>query len=350
MITEGTKKIIKWLGILMVIGICAIFLYRLGVNIYQKLYPPPPPKPDLTFGKLPPITFPQNATNAHFSYTINTIDGTLPTFPLLISVYPLQQYTPTLTSLQNIEMIINHTEFAGNNPQSLSDTIYSWSETNSPFKNIIIDIVNLDFTLTSQYFGDQDVLSARNLPDESGASAIAKGFFQSLQSYPTDIDETKTKTTLLAISNNTLIPATSLSTAQIIRVDFYQNARNNINIVYPHYPDSTISALVASGSNGPEVIEAHYAGKTVIDAQGATYPIITAQEALQKLQDGQAYIANYAGQASGTQVPESITDVSLGYYLSADKKQPYMQPVIVFTGNNGFVAYVSAVQDAYLGS
>lgn len=345
---EGTKKILKWAGILFVIGIFLILLFRVGVNIYQRLVPPPPPKPDLSFGTLPAITFPANAANNRFSYTINTIDGTLPSFPSLIPVYPIQQYTPTLTSLQNIQDIISHSEFGGTPQQALSDTIYTWSESDSPFKKIVIDIVNLDFTLTSQFLGDQNVLSARSIPDQDGATAVAKGFFQNLQSYPSDIDETKTKTTLLAINNNTVVPATSLSDTQVIKVDFYQKDRNKLPVFYPHYPSSTINALIASGNSGPSVVEAHYNGKIVLDAQGATYPVISAEQAYQKLQNGLGYIANFNGTTTTTHV--SITDVVLGYYLSEEKKQLYMMPIVAFMGDNGFVGFVSAVQDTYIGS
>ncbi len=255
-----------------------------------------------------------------------------------------------------MENTISQTEFAGTVPQQLSDTVYMWSESTSPFKRITVDTVNMDFTLTSSYLGDQNVLSAQNLPDENGAIGMAQGFFSQMNSFPQDIDSSKTKTTLYAIDNNVLVPATSISTTQVIRVDFYQQDRNKMAIYYPQAPFSTINALIASGNNGAQIVEAHYAGKQIDDNIRATYPIITAQEAYQRLQNGQAYIANYYDpslvdpQSAFTSPPKlvNITDVELGYYLSDEIKQLYMMPIIVFTGDNGFTAYVSAVQDQYL--
>src|SRR5437764_13814222 len=107
----------------------------------------------------------------------------------------------------------------------------------STYKKIVVDTESLDFDLTSQYVFDQNVLSAQNLTDETGSIGIAAGFFKDLNSYPKDIDETKTKTRLFTIAGGQLVPATSLSSAQIIRVDFYQQDRSKRAMYYPHYPN-----------------------------------------------------------------------------------------------------------------
>ena len=70
----------------------------------------------------------------------------------------------------------------------------------------------------------------------------------------------------------------------------------------------------------------------------ATYGLITSDQAWSLLQSGQGYIARYP--TSGNTV--TVRNIYLGYYDSYDP-QTYLQPVFVFEGDNGFLAYVPAV-------
>ena len=56
-----------------------------------------------------------------------------------------------------------------------------------------------------------------------------------------------------------------------------------------------------------------------------------------------AYIASYYGGSSNV----SIKNIFLGYYIGATK-QNYLMPIVIFEGERGFFAYVSAVRDEWI--
>ncbi|MCL5432856.1 MAG: hypothetical protein M1524_01950, partial [Patescibacteria group bacterium] len=76
----------------------------------------------------------------------------------------------------------------------------------------------------------------------------------------------------------------------------------------------------------------------------ATYPIKTADESFSDLQRGDAYIVSY----DGTDPNIKIKNVYLGYYLG-DTEQDYLMPIVVFEGNDNFVAFISAIKNEWLG-
>lgn len=347
-----TRSIFKWTGI----GIAALFLLivilRYAITAYIHFFPPPPPKPQIGYGKVPPIVFPPNVTDTHFTYTLNTVSGTLPALPTIVPIYRIIEPVVTLLSFSNTQATVNRTEFGSQPAQQIGTNLYLWTLPTSPFKQLIMDTVTNDLTITSQYLTDPMVSSAQGLPDVDGAKSIAENYLALFNAIPADIDRTKTAIAYFDINNGRLVPATSFSTTKVIRVDFYQNDRNKIPLYYPHPPGSTMNALIASPQQSPQVVEANYSGKNIDDTSNSTYPLLTAQEAFMKLQNGHGYIANYyppEGTTSSTQSVE-IQDVALGYYISDQRLQPYLMPIVIFTGNNGFIAYVSAVKDEWLGS
>lgn len=192
---------------------------------------------------------------------------------------------------------------------------------------------------------------------------------------PSDLDATKTtnppeelkritKPQLFALKNGTLQPVTLLTETQVIRIDLYQaditydldtgvagsdgeiqKEEITLPIVYPQPPYSTMNFLVSTYNANPEIVGANFAyQKPLIDETNqATYPIKTAEEAFEELQQGKGYVAAYFG----TENNIAITDAYLAYYLG-DLTQKYIMPVIVFEGNNGFFGYISAIRDDWI--
>ena len=170
---------------------------------------------------------------------------------------------------------------------------------------------------------------------------IASSFLTSL-AQPSDLDEAKTKTTLLSIKNAELVPAATRDTAQIVRVDFFQKDVSKLPLYYANHPHSTLFALIGSGEDAPQVVQANFsynkASKT-----SATYPIISADQAFLFLKEGKAYITSYQGASSEI----VLRNVSLAYFLE-EKKQEFLMPIIVFEGDSGFRAFVQAITDAWI--
>ena len=81
----------------------------------------------------------------------------------------------------------------------------------------------------------------------------------------------------------------------------------------------------------------------VVSQENTTYPIKNVSQAFDLLKKNKAYIAGYFG----TQTEIRIKDIYLAYYLGEEKQQ-YLMPVYVFSGKDGFTAYVPAVSDTWM--
>lgn len=341
--TALTKKILAGGAIAVVAIVLVAGGLRVGTQIKEYFFPTPLPSPTVKFDKLPSLKFPDNAINppaGGFTYRLNTLSGQLPTLPTQTNVYKIVKPEPSLLALQKAQEQVSKIGF-NSPPTRIQNTTYQWVNQNTPSKKLLLDITSFNFSLASDLFSDQDVLSAKNLPDENGAITQAKNFFQNID-FPQDIDATKTKTTLLSIGENKLTPATSFSKAQIIRVDFFQKDVDKLPIYYPNPKNSIMYVLIAGGSFTPQVVEAKFFHHNISEIS-STYPIKTAEEAFSELKNKKAYIASYLSSDSNI----AVKDISLGYYL-ADKEQNYLFPIIVFEGNNGFFAYVEALRDEWV--
>lgn len=342
--TEHAKSLVKW-GIISIVAIVLlIFIYNIGTGIKEYFYPTPPPPPTVSFGKLPEISLPELPIAKSFTYLINTVTGALPSFPDRIDVYKIRASEPSLLNLKRARDRISSTGFTSSGT-ALTNTLYQWKDSgrNSLSRNLLLDIQSFDFTLNSDFLTNSDVKTGKNIPDESGAKDLAQTFLSNLSSFPDDIDVEKTTTKLLSIKNFSVIPATSLSNAQLIRVDFFQKNINKLPIYYPNPPYSTMNVFVAGGNSQGQVAEAHFSHRLIDTSSSATYPIKTAKEAFDELSKGNAYITSSFD--AGSKI--SIKNVSLGYYLG-QKDQAYLMPIIVFQGSNEFYAYVLAIKDQWI--
>lgn len=375
---ENTKKGSIATGI----GIVAIFILYIFIKIISLIFlivfPPVVPPPNVLFGKVPTISFPQNAVAQNFTYTINTVSGTLPNFPDRLNIYQITQPQPNLLNLDTAKQMVTTLNFTNSQgtvlPQTaLGNATYEWDETNNPDLNesIKMNIVSFNFDLTSNFLTSLTVANAQYLSDQTSAIDTVQTLLKSINLLYSDIDLTKTQNPnpnddfntspqLFSILNGQLSPTSSLSNAQAIRVDLYQNniqytlnavlpgsrseqqIQEDIPIIYPSPPYSTMSFWVASGDQGPEVVQANYFHQAINNPSDSTqigvYPIITAQQAYTQLQSGDAYIAAY----NGTDNNILINKIYLAYYMG-DTDQQYLLPVYVFEGANGFFAYIPAI-------
>lgn len=340
--TEKTKVLLKFGGIFLATIFLLLIVFRIGGNLKEHFFPTPLPPPTVSFGKLKDLEFPQNETNKPLTYSLNTLSGTLPKLSDRATVYKIIPPEANILALQKAEGIVQKIGFT-DPPTALSESLYQWASQAYLSRKILLNIHSFDFNLSSDFLYNPEVLAAKSLPNENGAIAKAVSFSESLSLFPLDIDKSKTKTTLLTIKNLKPTPTTSLSTANLIRVDFFQKDINKFPIFYPHPSQSTMNVFIASGAVEGQVVEANFYHQNISEI-AATYPIKTADEAFLELQKGKAYIASYFGEDKNV----IIKDVFLGYYLG-EKPQDYLMPIIIFSGDNGFFAYIQAVKDEWIG-
>ena len=344
--TSESRAILKWGAVILSVLFLIMVLVRVGFILRDKYFPKAPPPPTISFGKITPVTFPDNVSDKSFNYSLDTISGELPQFPDRINVHKISKPLPDLLALQKAKSKISGAGFTSQEI-AVSPEVYQWNQPANSDSNISLDrslkmdILSSNFTLSSNFISDPVVSSSANLNDTNTAIGSAQNFLTLMSSFPGDIDLAKTKTFLFSIKDNTLTSAPSVSGSQVIEVDFFQKDVDNLSIYYPKAVNSTISVLVVGGRNQPQIAQVNYSHQNISD-ESSTYPIKTAKQAFDELKQGKGYIASYFG----TSEDISIKNVFPGYYLG-DKKQDYLIPVAVFQGDNGFFAYVPLLTDEW---
>ena len=339
--TSLTKNIAKWSAIIVGSIILLLILVRVGKMLKEIIAPTPLPPPTVSFGKLPPIEFPTSASAQKLTYSIDTVTGALPNFPDRAKVFVIEKPSPDLLALKKTEEKVVRAGFSAFGTRVFGNT-YQWTyPQSSTLQKINVDIFTLQFSISSAFLGNPSVISGINLPDPGKAKAIAQDLLLDLTSLYDDLDLEKTKANLFSIRDSVLVPATSVSTAQVIEIDFFQKDIDKLSVVYPKVNNSTMNIFVGGGENQPQVVKADFFHQN-ISSESATYPIKTASDAFLELKNGSTYILSFPNNKD-----ISIRNVYLGYYMG-NKEQNFLMPAVVFEGDNGFIAYVSAVKDEWI--
>lgn len=361
-ISEGIHKFTIAIIVLGALVVFFFFSFQVGTGIWKKLHPPPPNLPTEGYGKIPPIQFPESRVKGHFNYTINTVSGTLPVFPDRMYVYAVKQSPVTLTNTQIARSKSRKLGFKQEGETRYSEKIitptkYQWDIiVNAMQKTLIMDTDTYNFKFTTSFRTNRSILNTTYVGDEGTAKGIGLQFFNMLGLPIQDIDSSKSKVESLKLSGVNLVQSTDPSTTQLFRVDLFQkdllmNSTDKVPVYYPYFPSSPTYALVMARVYGTDdVLEATFNHQeadipTDTSITPETYGIKTSQQAYDELKNGQALITNYGGTTNEIK----ITDVTLGYYIG-EEKQSYVMPIIVFQGDGGFYALVSAVREEALAS
>lgn len=330
---KETQLVLKWGGISLII----IFLFLVGMRLvtFVKEALTPPAPPDASFGKLPPISFPDQQKES-IKYSLDTISGFLPSFSDRAKVYKITAQPPTLLALDKTEQKVAQLGFTSKGTK-IAEDIYQWVDQGSELqRQITINIFSSDFTLSSPYLVTPSLQTLNNT-DQEKIIELAKSFLSSISLLPQDLDETKTKTTFYSIQKSELVLAPEIENAKIAKVDFFQKDIDNLPI-----HSSAINFLIGKENNSLKVVDVRYFHKNISDIS-STYAIKSSQDAFSRLKKGEAYIALNPQDTNEV----VIKNAYLGYYIGEDK-QEFLMPIIVFEGENDFLAYVSAVRDEWI--
>lgn len=334
-----SRKIVKW-GIVGIIAFLILrMLFNVAVDAFRQAFPAPPLRPNNLFGKIPAPTFPQGATeSAQLEYTLQTITGAVPIASDAARVYFMPKNRVNLLSLSKAQTFVGRLGFTSS-PRELTETSYRWIDLKSPLRTIEMDIVSNHFVLSYSYIHDLALFAERNIPNATTAVTESLAFLQSLGLNLTDISSSNTKITYLKITGDKLEPTTSQSQADAVRVDFFRKSFDGLAVVNDIPGEGNIY-FILSGSRRTDrrILRAEFAYWPIDLRSFAAYRLKTGEQAFAELKEGKAYFAFLP--SSQTQI--KITNVYLADY---DSKLPqlYLQPVFVFEGENGFLAYVAAV-------
>ncbi len=354
---ELAHKSLKTSIILCVVGITLLIMFRIGIIIRQILYPPPPDIPNTKYGKLKAIPFPESKVSGEFTYVLDTIDGILPVFPDRIKVYKMKQPQVTLVNISQARDKVKGIGFidkpdAQYKETEKSEIEYQWEVVIDNLQKVInMDIETFSFQFRTSYKSSPDLLN-QIYKNENQATSLGYSMLAAMRYGFSDIDNTKTRVEYLALQDGNLTPVSTFDQSQLIRVDLFQKSIDEIGVYYPDYPHSPINFYIISrGSGLNDIVEANVSHQEVIidkdnpktGEKVATYPIKTAEEAYNELQQGKAYIPSYLG--SSKQI--KVTKVLLGYYIASDR-QEYLIPIIVFEGSDNFFAFVPALRNEWI--
>ena len=334
-----TRRVINW-GIL---GLIFYLILRLSwgifATIWLMLFPPPPTPANHAFGKLSAIKFPKMDQTPDLRYRLETVEGYVPPASESAMVFFMPKNPPNLLGLTNAKEFAKQIEFT-TDPVPETKYLYTFTDPQEPLRRLKYDIVSKNFTLRYLYEQDTSLFTQRDVPLPDTALQEAQGILQNFQLYSEDIRDGTTNVQFLKFSGDSLIPTTSHSQADALRIDFFRGPIANTKIFYPN-PDEGPITFIYSGStqSKKKMLTLSYNYWPIDPQTNATYTLKTSTQAWQELQNGAGYIASFP---KGERKDVVIRKIYLGYYDSLDT-QTYLQPIFVFEGDNGFLGYIPAV-------
>ncbi|MBI3443421.1 hypothetical protein HY008_02025 [Candidatus Woesebacteria bacterium] len=338
------RKTIRY-GLYLVILVTVVrLLYGIGIGFYRKIRPAPPPPPTLAFGKLPKLPFPEQGVLPPgaqelpaLEYKVETATGNLPKFDPQVKIYFMPTQSPNLFSANKAKETATRLGFTGG-PVELTQTLFRFKHSSSPSSmelNIVTGVFSISFDIAS----DRSITTFRP-PAPPAAINQVKAFLSFAGVFPPDFTEAPATHDFLILEGQKLVPAVSLSEAQIIKVNLYRKEYDKLPSVTTVPDQANVWFLVSgSGDRGRSVFAGEFHYFPVDEEKNATYPLKTSQQALDELIQGGGFIARLGENQDGK---ITVRKIYLGYYDSGIQMDFY-QPVVVFEGDRDFVAYVPAV-------
>ncbi len=337
-----TRKIIRYSIFFIIFLIIGRIVLGIGIGIFNKLFPAPPPTPTVAFGPLPKITFPQNQNLPTLTYTLQTPTGELPKFPNQATVYRMPREASNLSSLDAAKRKAAALGFT-TDPVSESQTLYKFSHPIVP-ASLEMNIVTGVFSISYDLSKDPGPISQRP-PSPEVAVDNVKSYLKGGGLLPDDIEGGTSTHDFLKIENKQLVPAISLSESALIKVNLFRQEYDKIPTLTPHPTQANIWFLVGgSQAREKQIIGGEFHYFPIDSTLSSTYPIKTPQVAYNELSQGKGYIADIGLNSTGN---ITIRKVYLAHF-DPDTQADFFEPIYVFEGDNGFIAYVPAVTDAYL--
>lgn len=336
------RKAIKFGGAALVFLMVGRIVLTASVAYWKKIHPAPPPPPDVLFGKLPKIVFPQ-AEAQTFNYSLETPTGGLPSrLPNQFKVFFMPIKKANLLAYDAAQAVATRLDFI-QEAKKLSETEYRWDATDPIPASLTINIITGAFVLDKRWQSDETYRTPTIYYNDAQSVDRMYNLLSRVELLPDDIKTGTSTIQYLKADKDQIVSAASLSLAHFVQVNLYRAPVDNVEVVAPSSKQGLITGILAlQREDQRQFVSLKYNYFPVDLTRSAVYPLIGVAEAWQRLQKGQGFIAGV--KQSTTNVV--IRDIKLQYY-DADTPQQFMQPVYVFTGDPDFVGYVPAVSDAW---
>jgi len=314
-----------------------------AVALYKKLFPAPPPPPTVAYGKLPKLTFPEVGIPQGVSFTLETTEGTLPKMSTQAKVFFMPKPASNLLSLSAAQ---NKAENLGFNPngRQISQTTYQFGHRDNP-STLEINIVSGVFSISYDLKTDSEPISVRPPVSEIAASQV-RSYLSSANLLPSDLTG-MTKAEYLKLTDGKFVSAISQSEANLVKVNLFRKTYDNLSAATPDPNNANVWFIVSGTTDrGKQIVAAEFHYFMVDESQYSTYPIKTSDAAWKEFTEGKASTASIGAGKEGDNI--KIRKVYLAYF-DAGIQTDFFEPVYVFEGDNGYVAYLPAITADYYG-
>jgi len=312
-----------------------------AVKAWQAAHPPYV-APTVRFGILDKVVFPEKELSKK-NFTAELANDKFPDYRDQANVYVIYRSKSAVGALEESKKTAALMSF-NKEPREISTGNYLFNDTVSG-RSLTMNVLESSFKLSYPYLSDQMLLNPEKMPSQDEAISSAKSFLQQIGKLSSDLDEGESKVSFWKISFDGLKEVGGLSEANIVRVDFFRKKlADDIQIVSTDIDKASVSVLVSGSSvAAKKIVEVNYKHVDVDTsaASASTYPIKTSEEAFSDLKSGDYWPASDIAKDSVV-----IRKIYLAYFEPVNLTQ-FLQPVYVFEGDGGFVAYVRAITDKY---
>ncbi len=345
-ISIKARKMFIWLIIITLSYIMVKFMIDMGIAYYKATHLPPIPGPNHNFNKLPNPNFGKKTiSSSGMSFSLELVEGKPPETTSAGKVYSMPKKLPTLLAAEKAKEYAKRLLFI-QEPVQLSTTLYRFTDPQDKLRTMDLDITYKNFKIVYDYLKNPQGISLEEGIDKKSAENEVINF-ANIASIDDSISNGIITYDALKYNSETkkFIPATSLSTANALRVNYFRKNLDNLKILPPAFNRSyNYTIYVPSLTVNPKILEMQYIFWPIAFDDFATYPLRSGAIAWQDLQDGYASVIE---NNNGKDETIKIRQIYLAYYDS-EEPQNYLQPIFVFEGDNNFVAYLPAITEDWL--
>ncbi len=331
------RKIIRFAIYGLIFIIIARFIIGLGIKIYRNFFPEPPPPPTCAFGELPELPFPEDdATSESLTFNLETAEGGLPELDGQAKVYFMPKKPPTI---QGIEFAKQKAVSLGFRPdgRALVETVFLYEHTIAP-STLTMNVVSGIFSISYDLRANPSIID--NIPPEPNVAASqVRSYLARAELLEDDLSGLVTNE-FIKIQEGRFVETVSLSESDLIKVNIFRKSLDELSNVTLEPKEANVWFMLSGAKDREnQIVAAEYHYYPLDEKRHETYPVKTSQQAWNDLTEGNAFIASYNENGSGNVV---VRNVYLAHY-DAGQYTPFYQPLVVFEGDDNFVAYVPAI-------
>lgn len=345
-LTEFTYYFRKILPFVLIIFILFVVFYFFIIFYLKSIEPKKiesvPIEP--IFGKINKPIINKTATySADFKFILDTIESKPKTATLAAKVFFLPPKTALFGYLSKIYLIAKSLGF---NTEIIRHKIKDKKAIfEDEEKKFTVDIANFNFDYQYKYENNAELFENVVLPEDEDIKEKVRAFLRITGRNPEELAQGKENLSYFVydVSNKQFKQTLKKQVANSVRIDFFRPDIDNFLIVSPNYFTSQNFVILTFKDGQDKILEAQIKYFEKEDQQVGIYPLKSGEEAWQDLKNNRGFIIS----ADNNKSPIIIKKMFLGYF-DPDIDQDYLQPVYVFLGDQGFIAYIPAIKNEYI--